>query len=290
MQIDERLKANINIVVKQALDEDIGEQDITSSLIRNSSTTKASILTRQKMILAGTPWVEEVYKQLDSRIKMNWKICDGQEVAANAVICEIEGPAHPILSGERTALNFLQTLSATASTTAEFVEVLAGSSTKLLDTRKTIPGLRWAQKYAVRCGGALNHRFGLFDAILIKENHISIEKKFSRIIKNARKNYPTMPIEIEVETLEDMQKALKVKSEYILLDNFPYDLLVKAVAINKLEGNPPAKLEASGGFSINDVKKIASIGLDYISVGALTKNISSIDISMLFKSNHMIEK
>lgn len=290
MQIDERLKANINIVVKQALDEDIGEQDITSSLIEKSSTTKASILTRQKMILAGTPWVEEVYKQLDSRIKMNWKICDGQEVAANAVICEIEGPAHPILSGERTALNFLQTLSATASTTAEFVEVLAGSSTKLLDTRKTIPGLRWAQKYAVRCGGALNHRFGLFDAILIKENHISIEKKFSRIIKNARKNYPTMPIEIEVETLEDMQKALKVKSEYILLDNFPYDLLVKAVAINKLEGNPPAKLEASGGFSINDVKKIASIGLDYISVGALTKNISSIDISMLFKSNHMIEK
>lgn len=290
MQIDERLKANINIVVKQALDEDIGEQDITSSLIEKSSTTKASILTRQKMILAGTPWAEEVYKQLDSRIKMNWKICDGQEVAANAVICEIEGPAHPILSGERTALNFLQTLSATASTTAEFVEVLAGSSTKLLDTRKTIPGLRWAQKYAVRCGGALNHRFGLFDAILIKENHISIEKKFSRIIKNARKNYPTMPIEIEVETLEDMQKALKVKSEYILLDNFPYDLLVKAVAINKLEGNPPAKLEASGGFSINDVKKIASIGLDYISVGALTKNISSIDISMLFKSNHMIEK
>lgn len=290
MQIDERLKANINIVVKQALDEDIGEQDITSSLIEKSSTTKASILTRQKMILAGTPWVEEVYKQLDSRIKMNWKICDGQEVAANTVICEIEGPAHPILSGERTALNFLQTLSATASTTAEFVEVLAGSSTKLLDTRKTIPGLRWAQKYAVRCGGALNHRFGLFDAILIKENHISIEKKFSRIIKNARKNYPTMPIEIEVETLEDMQKALKVKSEYILLDNFPYDLLVKAVAINKLEGNPPAKLEASGGFSINDVKKIASIGLDYISVGALTKNISSIDISMLFKSNHMIEK
>ena len=290
MQIDERLKANINIVVKQALDEDIGEQDITSSLIEKSSTTKASILTRQKMILAGTPWAEEVYKQLDSRIKMNWKICDGQEVAANTVICEIEGPAHPILSGERTALNFLQTLSATASTTAEFVEVLAGSSTKLLDTRKTIPGLRWAQKYAVRCGGALNHRFGLFDAILIKENHISIEKKFSRIIKNARKNYPTMPIEIEVETLEDMQKALKVKSEYILLDNFPYDLLVKAVAINKLEGNPPAKLEASGGFSINDVKKIASIGLDYISVGALTKNISSIDISMLFKSNHMIEK
>ena len=290
MQIDERLKANINIVVKQALDEDIGEQDITSSLIEKSSTTKASILTRQKMILAGTPWAEEVYKQLDSRIKMNWKICDGQEVAANAVICEIEGPAHPILSGERTALNFLQTLSATASTTAEFVEVLAGSSTKLLDTRKTIPGLRWAQKYAVRCGGALNHRFGLFDAILIKENHISIEKKISRIIKNARNKYPTMPIEIEVETLEDMQKALKVKSEYILLDNFPYDLLVKAVAINKLEGNPPAKLEASGGFSINDVKKIASIGLDYISVGALTKNISSIDISMLFKSNHMIEK
>ena len=290
MQIDERLKENINIVVKQALDEDIGEQDITSSLIEKSSTTKASILTRQKMILAGTPWAEEVYKQLDSRIKMNWKICDGQEAAANAVICEIEGPAHPILSGERTALNFLQTLSATASTTAKFVEVLAGSSTKLLDTRKTIPGLRWAQKYAVRCGGALNHRFGLFDAILIKENHISIEKKFSRIIKNARKNYPTMPIEIEVETLEDMQKALKVKSEYILLDNFPYDLLVKAVAINKLEGNPPAKLEASGGFSINDVKKIASIGLDYISVGALTKNINSIDISMLFKSNRLIEK
>jgi len=290
MQIDERLKANINIVVKQALDEDIGEQDITSSLIENSSTTKASILTRQKMILAGTPWVEEVYKQLDSKIKMSWKIRDGQEVAANAVICEIEGPTHPILSGERTALNFLQTLSATASTTAEFVKVLAGSSTKLLDTRKTIPGLRCAQKYAVRCGGALNHRFGLFDAILIKENHISIEKKISRIIKNARNKYPTMPIEIEVETLEDMQKALKLKSEYILLDNFPYDLLVKAVAINKLEGNPPAKLEASGGFSINDVKKIASIGLDYISVGALTKNISSIDISMLFKSNHMIEK
>ena len=290
MQIDERLKANINIVVKQALDEDIGEQDITSSLIEKSSTTKASILTRQKMILAGKPWAEEVYKQLDSRIKMNWKICDGQESAANAVICEIEGPAHPILSGERTALNFLQTLSATASTTAKFVEILAGSSTKLLDTRKTIPGLRWAQKYAVRCGGALNHRFGLFDAILIKENHISIENNFSRIIKNARKNYPTMPIEIEVETLEDMQKALKVKSEYILLDNFPYDLLVKAVAINKLEGNPPAKLEASGGFSTNDVKKIASIGLDYISVGALTKNINSIDISMLFKSNHLIEK
>ncbi len=234
------------------------------------------------MTMAGRPWVDEIFRQLDPRITLEWQADDGDTLEAESPLCCLRGPARPILSGERVALNFLQTLSATATITAACVLAIAGTGCRILDTRKTLPGLRLAQKYAVRCGGGYNHRIGLFDAILIKENHIVGAGGIGSAIASARKHHADFSVEIEVESLAEVTEALTAKADRLLLDNFTLTMLQRAVALNKKQGDPPAELEASGGVTIDDIAAIAATGVDYISVGALTKNIRAIDLAMRF--------
>jgi nicotinate-nucleotide pyrophosphorylase (carboxylating) len=234
------------------------------------------------MTMAGRPWVDEVCQQIDSDIEIEWLADDGDEIAADTVICSVTGPARSILAAERTALNFLQLLSATATTTAEYVRAVDGTHCRILDTRKTIPGLRLAQKYAVQCGGGVNHRIGLYDAILIKENHIASAGGIGAAVDAARQLRGGMPVEVEVESIAELREALSVKAERMLLDNFSIELLEEAVRVNRDEGDPAAELEASGGISIDEVPAIAATGVDYISIGALTKNVRAIDLSMRF--------
>ena len=282
MQTDADLFAEIRDNVARALREDLGGGDLTAQLIPASTIIDATIITRESMTMAGRPWVDEVCQQVDPEIRIDWRQHDGDVVAAGDVICALHGPARSILTAERTALNFLQMLSATATATTEYVQAVAGTACRILDTRKTIPGLRHAQKYAVHCGGGVNHRFGLFDAILIKENHILSAGGIGRAIETSRRLHPAMPVEIEVESIGELRDALRAKAERLLLDNFSPDLLVKAVEINRAEGNPPAELEASGGLTIDQIAAVAATGVDYISVGALTKNIRAVDLSMRF--------
>jgi nicotinate-nucleotide pyrophosphorylase (carboxylating) len=234
------------------------------------------------MTMAGRPWVDEVCRQVDPDIHIEWLADDGDEVAADGSICTLQGPARSILAAERTALNFLQLLSATATVTAEYVRAVGGTKCKILDTRKTIPGLRLAQKYAVKCGGGVNHRIGLYDAILIKENHIASAGSIGAAVDTARRLRIGMPVEVEVESIAELREALAVNAERMLLDNFSVDLLEEAVRVNRDEGHPGAELEASGGISIDQVPAIAATGVDYISIGALTKNVRAIDLSMRF--------
>ncbi len=234
------------------------------------------------MTMAGQPWLTEVFRQIDDKVAIEWLFNDGDEVPADAEICILTGPARAILSGERTALNFLQSLSATATLTARYVDAVKDSKVRILDTRKTIPGLRLAQKYAVRCGGGDNHRIGLFDAILIKENHILSAGGVAAAIHISRQEHGDLPIEIEVESISELQEVLAAGADRVLLDNFDVYDLQRAVEINQLEGKPPAELEASGGVTLEDLPKIAETGVDYISVGALTKNINAVDLSMRF--------
>lgn len=276
------LKAAIEKNVTDALAEDLGSGDLTAALLAESSTGEATIVTREDMILAGQPWVTEVYRQLHDGIEIEWLVNDGDRLPASATICRLRGLSRPLLTGERTALNFLQLLSATATVTARYVAAVTATEASILDTRKTIPGLRLAQKYAVRCGGGVNHRLGLYDAILIKENHILRAGSIDAAIRNAREMHKDMPVEIEVESIAEMQQALRAKAERLLLDNFNIDDLKRAVSINKKEGEPPAELEASGGLTIDDIRNVAETGVDFISVGALTKNIDAIDLSMRF--------
>lgn len=276
------LAAAIAKNVRDALAEDIGPGDLTAGLIDDSASARASIVTRERMHLAGRAWAEAAFRQLDERVSINWRADDGDRLAPGDTLCELDGPARALLCGERTAVNFLQLLSATATVTATFVAAVDGTPARILDTRKTLPGLRLAQKYAVRCGGGVNHRIGLFDAILIKENHIESAGGIAPAIAAARGLYPDRPIEIEVENLPGMREALGAKAERLLLDNFPLDQMQRAVAFNRAEGDPPAELEASGGISLDNVRAIAETGVDYISVGALTKNVRAIDLSMRF--------
>ncbi|MCH8307928.1 MAG: carboxylating nicotinate-nucleotide diphosphorylase [Proteobacteria bacterium] len=280
MQIDKQLLADIRATVARVIREDIGDGDLTAELIPASATIDATIITRDRMTMAGRPWVDEVYRQIDPRVVLDWRLEDGEMAEADTTICSLHGPARPILSGERAALNLLQTLSATATVTAAYVQAAAGTACRILDTRKTLPGLRLAQKYAVRCGGACNHRVGLFDAILIKENHITSAGGIAVAIAAARKLHANMPVEVEVESIAELREALSAKAERLLLDNFSLELLQEAVAINRAEGDPPAELEASGGLMIEEITAVAKTGVDYISVGALTKNIRAIDLSM----------
>jgi len=282
MEIDSSLLTEIQDSVSRALREDIGAGDVTSSLISDSMSFDATIVAREPATMAGGPWVDEVCRQLDPSIKVDWQAGDGDTIAANEVICSLHGPARSILTAERSALNFLQLLSATATLTAKYVRAVAGTRCQILDTRKTIPGLRLAQKYAVRCGGGVNHRIGLFDAILIKENHIASAGGIRAALEAARQTHPGTPIEIEIESIPQLRDALTAKAELLLLDNFSAALVEKAVAINAAEGDPPAKLEASGGITLADVPAIAATGVDYISVGALTKNVRAIDFTMRF--------
>jgi nicotinate-nucleotide pyrophosphorylase (carboxylating) len=281
--MNDQLKTEISNNVKFALREDVGDGDVTGQLIDPAITIDASIVTRERMTMAGQPWVDEVCRQVDSSIERRWHCSDGDTVEANTLLCDLKGPARSILTAERTALNFLQLLSATATTTSIYVAATAGTSCRLLDTRKTIPGLRLAQKYAVRCGGGHNHRVGLYDAILIKENHILSAGGIAAAIAAARNLHASMPVEVEVESLDELREALAAKADRMLLDNFSLDLLEQAVAINRREGDPAAELEASGGLTLAEIAAVAATGVDYISVGALTKNVSAVDLSMRFR-------
>ncbi len=281
--MDEQLKPAITSDVAAAILEDVGTGDITGSLIAETRMAEAVIITREPMVLAGSPWANEVFRQVDGSIVCDWQHDDGDRIDADAVICIATGPARSILTAERTALNFLQLLSATATETRRYVDATAGTDCRVLDTRKTIPGLRLAQKYAVRCGGGTNHRVGLYDAFLIKENHILSAGSITAAIHAARESSPGKPVEVEVENFDELREALSSRVERMLLDNFSIEQLQEAVAINRKEGNPPAELEASGNMLLDRVAEVAATGVDYISVGALTKNVRAVDLSMRFR-------
>lgn len=280
METDEKLRKSIRKNVADALAEDIGSGDLTANLLPDEATVSASIFTRENAVMAGRLWVDEVYTQLDPEVRIEWQQSDGDRIAENSVLCKVEGPARSVLSGERAALNFLQMLSATATATAGYVAALKGTDAKILDTRKTIPGLRHAQKYAVRCGGGVNHRLGLFDAILIKENHILSAGGIEAALNAANASGQDAMIEIEVESLDELRRALNAGAKRLLLDNFGLNDLRTAVEINRAKVVPLAELEASGGLTLDHLRQVAETGVDYISVGAITKNIRAIDLSM----------
>lgn len=257
------------------LKEDIGTGDLTAALIDPSSTAQAVVSCRVDMILCGRTWFDEVFKQLDANTRIDWHYTEGQTVSENSVICSLSGPAQALLTGERTALNLLQTLSATATAAGQFAQAVAGSGCKVLDTRKTIPGLRLAQKYAVTVGGCHNHRSGLYDAILIKENHIFAAGSIERAVAKAKQSANVM-IEVEVENLHEFQQAVDAGADRIMLDNFHLQDLRTAVTTNHHD----IELEASGNITLNNIRTIAETGVDYISIGALTKHIQAIDLSM----------
>ena len=281
--MNDQFAATVIANVSAALQEDLGSGDKTAELVPQSTAASAIIICREPMTLAGQPWVDEIYRQIDPEIEIQWLANDGDHLPADAEICVLSGAARSLLTGERTALNFLQTLSATATITSRYVSAIDRSKSKILDTRKTIPGLRLAQKYAVRCGGGNNHRLGLFDAILIKENHITSAGGVEAAILRAKEQHSNLPIEIEVESVSELQDALRAGADRLLLDNFDIEDLQRAVDINHQEGDPPAELEASGGLSLDDIDKVAETGVDYISVGALTKDVKAIDLSMRFR-------
>lgn len=274
---DSSLPTDLALIVNLALQEDIGDGDITSLLIADNLQAKAHILCREEAILCGIAWVEETYKNIDSRVQIQWNFKDGDSLKKDAQVAEIVGNARAILTGERTALNFLQTLSGTATTTKQYTERLKGTSVILLDTRKTLPGMRNAQKYAVRVAGGSNHRKGLYDAYLVKENHIQSCGNISNAIATARKINPNKVLEVEVQNLEQLSEAISAKPDIIMLDNFKLQDIRKAVTINP--GN--AKLEVSGNINQESLVNVAKTGVDYISVGALTKHCRAIDFSLL---------
>jgi nicotinate-nucleotide pyrophosphorylase (carboxylating) len=277
------LEEAIHRNVKDALAEDIGGGDLTAALIDADEVVGATIIARESLVLAGHPWADEVFRQLDDTVQVDWYIEDGEHAESEDVICKLVGSARALLSGERTALNFLQTLSATATTTAAYVAAIDGTATRLLDTRKTVPGLRHAQKYAVRCGGGENHRVGLYDAILIKENHIRSAGSITAALQRARDIDTDVLVEVEVETIDELGEALDAGAGRILLDNFTLDELREAVRVNAGYGYARAELEASGNVTLDTVRDIAETGVDYISTGAITKNLSAVDLSMLFR-------
>jgi nicotinate-nucleotide pyrophosphorylase (carboxylating) len=281
--INDATKASIGPVVAAALAEDVGAGDLTASLIDDDAVVGAQIIARESFIVCGEEWVNEVFRQLDSSIIVDWYVGDGGRAETDDVICKLVGPAGPLLTGERTALNFLQTLSATATVTASFVEAIAGTGTRVLDTRKTIPGLRLAQKYAVSCGGGENHRVGLFDAILIKENHIKSAGGVTAALAAANAKHDDVLIEVEVENLDELHEALDAGAQRVLLDNFSLDDLHRAVETNRSYGFVAAELEASGNVTLETIRAIAETGVDYISTGAITKNVAAVDLSMLFR-------
>lgn len=264
--------------VATALAEDLGGGDVTAQLIPDHEQTRARIICREQAVLCGQAWVDEVYRQLGGQTRIDWQARDGDTLSPDQTICTLGGPARAILSGERCALNFLQTLSGTATSTRDHVRLVAGTGVRLLDTRKTIPGLRRAQKYAVSCGGGENHRLGLFDAILIKENHIAAAGGIEPAVIQARTLHPELPLEVEVEDLDQLREALALGVKRILLDNMDIPHLEQAVAINAGQ----ARLEASGGVTRENLMAMATTGVDYISLGVLTKDVKAIDFSMRF--------
>ena len=267
--------------VARSLAEDIGSGDVTAALVAPGTQAVATLLTREAAVLCGTAWVDETFRQLDPAVRVTWRVGEGDKVEANTVLCDITGPARAILTGERTALNFLQTLSGTATATRRYVDAVAGTGCQILDTRKTLPGLRLAQKYAVRCAGGRNHRIGLYDMVLVKENHIVAAGGIAAALAQARAQAPGIPVEIEVETLAEFRDALAARPDVILLDEFDDAAQRDAVALNRAAGSP-VKIEASGGVDLDTVRRIASTGVDYISVGSLTKHLHATDLSLRF--------
>jgi nicotinate-nucleotide pyrophosphorylase (carboxylating) len=274
----EALETQIERDVRRALEEDMGSGDITAQLIPEDQTCKASVYTRQAAILCGRNWFDAVFRELDDRVKIHWYAGEGAAIVPQQVLCALTGPARCLLSGERTALNFLQSLSGTATLANAYARQVEGLSTKILDTRKTVPGLRRAQKHAVRCGGCHNHRMGLYDAFLIKENHIAAAGSIETAVQRARALDRELLVEVEVENTDQLREALRSGADRILLDNFTPDEVREAVALT----GGRAQLEASGGITLDTLREYAQTGVDCISIGALTKDIHAVDLSMRF--------
>ncbi|HHE6468525.1 TPA: carboxylating nicotinate-nucleotide diphosphorylase [Providencia rettgeri] len=279
----ERLQVDIPFMVSVALKEDLGQsvdykKDITGQLLNVDAQASARIITREHGVFCGKQWLDEVFLQLGGQVIIDWKVQDGETVTPNQVLCEMQGPSQILLTGERTSLNFIQTLSSVSSITAEYVKQIAGTRAKLLDTRKTIPGLRTALKYAVLMGGGFNHRLGLSDAYLIKENHIISAGSVEQAVELARSAHPDVPIEIEVESLDELLRALKAQADIIMLDNFTPVMMKEAVVLTAGK----AALEVSGDVTLDTITEFAETGVDFISVGALTKHIKAMDLSMRF--------
>lgn len=271
------LPPDITATVRQALAEDVGRGDLTAALLPENRMARALVIAREPAMLCGTAWFDEVFRQLDARMQIEWNARDGEAIRENQVLCTLAGPARALLTGERTALNFLQTLSGTASATRRYVEAIRGTKAVVLDTRKTLPGLRTAQKYAVRAGGGQNHRMGLYDAILIKENHIAAAGSVAAAVAAARRGAPAgADVEVEVENLTQLHEALDAGADRLLLDNFSLKRLREAV--QAAAGR--ARLEASGGITLENIRAVAETGVDCISVGALTKHVRAVDLSL----------
>ena len=272
--LDALIPKNIDLF----LSEDIGSGDITATIIPETAQAYAEVITRESMVMCGQAWFNAVFAQLNSNMVINWLVAEGDFVTENTLLCTVQGQARALLTGERTALNLVQLLSATATVAKQYADVVAGTGCKVLDTRKTIPGLRDAQKYAVACGGAYNHRIGLYDGVLIKENHIMAAGSITKAIQVARQ-LTSVPVEVEVETMAELTEALAAKPDRIMLDNFSLEDLRTAVALT----DGKVELEASGNISIETIKAVAETGVDYISIGALTKHVKAVDLSMRVK-------
>lgn len=282
--LKQQLPLEIARTVEATLKEDLGgtidpAADLTANLIPADVQGTANIITREHGVFCGKAWADEVFKQLGGEVKIDWLVEDGDKVEPNQTLCTLSGPARILLTGERNAMNFIQTLSGCATTTAEYAKALEGTNCRLLDTRKTIPGLRSALKYAVACGGGYNHRIGVFDAYLIKENHIIANGGITQTIKTAKELNPGKPVEVETESLEELREAIEAGADIIMLDNFTMDMMREAVAINAGR----AALENSGNVTLDTLREYAETGVDYISVGALTKHVRAMDLSMRFK-------
>jgi nicotinate-nucleotide pyrophosphorylase (carboxylating) len=269
-----------NPTVALALAEDVGGGDLTAALIPEDARAEATVISRERAVLCGAAWFDAVFRQLDPRIHIEWGAADGDRVEPNQWLCTLRGPARAMLTGERTALNFLQALSGTATLARRYADLVAGTGATILDTRKTLPGLRLAQKYAVRCGGCQNHRIGLFDAVLIKENHIMAAGSIRNAIATARRLHPGVTVEVEVENLAELEEALAARPDIVMLDNFDLAAMTEAVRLTAKR----VKLEASGNVNFDTVRAIAETGVDYISIGGLTKDVRAVDLSMRFKT------
>lgn len=272
------LPPDIARTVARALEEDVGTGDVTAALLPEAAAARARVVSREEAVLCGIAWFDEVFRQLDARVRVEWRVAEGARVRPGVVLCDLAGPARALLTGERTALNFLQTLSGTATQARRYADAVRHTGARVLDTRKTLPGLRSAQKYATRCGGCHNHRMGLYDAILIKENHILAAGSIPAAVAAARALHPGLSVEIEVETLSELEAALAARADIVLLDNFDLPGLRAAVTLSAGR----ARLEASGNVDLDRIAAVAETGVDYISVGAITKHVRAVDLSMRF--------
>lgn len=264
--------------VLRALEEDVGSGDCTAHLVPREQQLHTRVISRETAVLAGSAWFDEAFRQLDQAVSIDWCALDGERIEPEQVVCEVRGAARSVLTGERTALNFLQALSGTATATRRYVDAVAGTGATVLDTRKTLPGLRLAQKYAVLCGGGSNHRIGLFDAILVKENHIAAAGSIRAAAEKARRRYPELLLEVEVEDLDQLEEAFDAGAQRVLLDNFPLESLREAV--RRYKGR--IGLEASGGIDLDGIRAVAETGVDFISIGDITKNVRAVDFSMRY--------